>query len=345
MTARWLDGLASAAQARLPTPVWQYFAAGAREGITAAEAVQAWQRIRLLPHVLVDVARVDTGTTLLGQRYRLPVGVAPTSLQRCADPQGELAMARAAAQAEAPHVVASNAGHRFAEIAAVGGPWWLQAYVTTARDDCAAMLDAAVAAGAQAIVLTVDTPGVGTKYQPDDEDFADIDLSWHRCNFPAGTTQGRQGAWARDLVVDDIGWLAERTSLPVVCKGVLRADDARRCADAGAAAVWVSNHGGRQLDRVLSTAAALPPIVDEVGGDVEVYVDGGIRSGLDVLTALALGARAAFVGRLPLFALAAGGEPAVSRMFTEFAEELDEALRLAGCADLAAVDRSLVAQI
>jgi len=140
--------------------------------------------------------------------------------------------------------------------------------------------------------------------------------------------------WARDVTEADVAWLAETTGLPVVVKGVLRPDDARRCVAAGAAAVWVSNHGGRQLDRAVASATALPAVADEVGGEVEVYVDGGVRSGLDVLTALALGADAAFLGRTPLYALAAAGEGGVARLLHELAGELLEALRLAGCRDL-----------
>jgi 4-hydroxymandelate oxidase len=163
-----------------------------------------------------------------------------------------------------------------------------------------------------------------------------IDLSWHRCNYPEGLGTGQRGRWARDLGPDDIGWLREALDLPVVVKGVLRPDDARRCLDAGAAAVWVSNHGGRQLDRSVPTAVALPAVVAAVGAEAEVYVDGGLSSGLDVVTALALGARCAFVGRLPYLALAAGGTDTVTASLSRIREELVEAMQLSGAADVGA---------
>jgi len=332
LSERWLDELWSDARARLPAHVWRYFVAGAREEVTAGEAAEAWRALRFRPRVLRDVRRVDTGVTLLGSSYRLPVGIAPSSLQRAADPRGELAMAGAAGTLGVPHVVSSNAGHAFAEIAAVGAPWWLQAYVTEARDECLPMLEAAVEAGASAVVLTVDTPFAAPKHDLPEADFED--LSWHRVNYGRRVCEGRAGRWAHDLGPDDLAWLASRTGLPVVVKGVLHPDDARLCVDAGASAVWVSNHGGRQLDRAMATATALPRIAAAVGDDAEVYVDGGIRSGLDVLAALALGADAVFVGRVPLLALAAGGEERLTEVLEQLARELVEGMQLAGVGGL-----------
>lgn len=307
MEARWQDDLVASARAALPPPAWEYVRTGAREEVTAAEAASAWSAYRLWPRVLRDVSSIDLTVSLLGTTYALPVGIAPTSLQRCADPEGEVAMARAAKAAGAPFVVPSNAGFPFADIGAAAGEWWLQAYLTEDRSRCLPMLESAVEAGARAVVLTADAPQPGTKYAVDDDDWEGIDLSWHRCNYPEGLGTAQRGRWARDLGPDDIGWLRDSLGLPVVVKGVLRPDDARRCIDAGAGAVWVSNHGGRQLDRSVATAVALPVVAEAVGSDAEVYVDGGLSSGLDVVTALALGARCAFLGRLPYLALAAGG--------------------------------------
>lgn len=326
MAQRWLDALPGLAEQRLPDRVWRYFAAGAREGVTTEEATRAWCSHRFVPHVLRDVTEVDTSTRLLDTGFRLPFGIAPTSMQRAAHPEGERGMARAAAQAGVPHVVSSNAGFPFAEIGDGRSSWWLQAYLTTDRARATPMLQAAVDAGAGAIVLTVDTPVAGTKYALAEEAWEGIDRSWYRCNYPF--SPGRD--WARDIVADDIGRLRELTGLPVVAKGVLRADDAMSCVAAGAEAIWVSNHGGRQLDRAVSTAAALPEVVKAVGGETEVYVDGGVRTGLDVLTALALGARAVFLGRLPLYALAVAGGDGVTRLLSELETELVEAMRLAG---------------
>ncbi len=331
----FVAGLEEHARQLLPEPVYRYFAQGARQGVTAAEAAAAWNRVRFVPHALQDVRGVSTTTTLLGTPVRAPVAVAPTTLQRAAHQLGEIAMARGVAAAGSLMVVSSNAGATFADIGATGAPWWLQAYLTADRSACLPLLERAVDAGATAVVLTADTPVVGTKYDGGGPTVWEvIDPGWLRVNFGTdhGTDHGRvaEHAKATDLGPRDIAWLAEVTGLPVVVKGVLRADDARRCVDAGARAVWVSNHGGRQLDQSASTAACLPAVAAAVQGAAEVYVDGGLRSGLHVLAALAYGARAAFLGRLPLYALAGGGADGVTRLLEELADQLREAMTLAG---------------
>ncbi len=328
---RWLDSIEEQARQRLPAPLFRYLTQGSRDGTTAAEARAAWAAYRLLPHVLRDVTEVDTRTTLLGTQLATPMAVAPTTLQRAVHPDGELAMARATAAASSLMVVSSNAGTPFAEIGETGVDWWLQAYLPSDRTLAEPLLAAAVSGGAKAVVLTVDTPVVGTKYDgPGPTVWETVDPGLLRVNFGEGYAGAPASEKATDLGPHDIGWVAGTTGLPVVVKGVLRPDDARRCVQAGAAGVWVSNHGGRQLDRVLATPRALPAVVEAVGSDAEVYVDGGVRSGLDVLTALSLGARGVFLGRLPLFALS-GGESDVRRMHEELAVELVEALRLTGC--------------
>lgn len=327
---RWLDDVLAAAEQHLPAPVWRYVMATAGAGLTHAGNADAWRSVRLLPRVLRDVRHVDLGVTLHGDGYRMPFGIAPTSLQRAADPAGECAMARAALAGGVPHVVSSNAGHRFADIGAVGAPWWLQAYIPADRADALPMLDAAAAAGARAIVLTVDLPVPATKHDVGDEDFADVDLSWHRINYEGRARTSQRGEWAADLSATDITWLADRTGLPVIVKGVLHPGDAEHCIEAGAAAIWVSNHGGRQFDRAVATARALGPVAGRVSGRVPVYVDGGISGGADVLAALALGAAAVFLGRLPLLGLAAGGETTVQRMLATVERELVECARLSG---------------
>jgi 4-hydroxymandelate oxidase len=322
------DDLEEAARRALPPAIFEYFRQGAREGVSAAEAADAWARHRFVPRILRDVREVSAATTLLGVPARAPLGVAPTTLQRAADPRGEVAMAEACAAAGLPMVLSSNATAGFADVAATGVTWWLQAYLTDDRELCRPMLEAAVAAGASAVVLTADTPVVGAKYGAGDTTVWDaVPPDWLGVNL--GSAAGAPKA--RDLGPADIGWLDDVTGLPVVLKGVLHPDDARAAVDAGAAAIWVSNHGGRQLDRAATTADCLPAVVEALGGAVEVYVDGGIRSGLSVLAALALGARACFLGRLPLYALATGGRPGVERLLQALAGELVEALLLAGC--------------
>lgn len=330
MAGGWAADLRAAAEERLPPVVARYFAAGSGEEISAGEAESAWRSVRFTPRVLRGAVAVDTTTTLFGTTYPRSFGIAPTSLQRCADPRGELAMAEAAGYAGVAHVVSSNAGHRFAEIGAVGAPWWVQAYLPADRSAVLPVLDAACAAGAECVVLTVDTPVPGAKRAVADDDFADIDLSWHRTNYPDGVAAGQRGSWAGDLSPEDISWLGDHTGLPVVVKGVLHPDDARAARDAGAAAVWVSNHGGRQLDRAVATAVALPAVRAAVGRDTQVFVDGGIRGGVDVLAAHALGADAVFLGRLPLWALAAAGAKGVLTCANRVQEELVEGLLLAG---------------
>lgn len=327
--ARWLASLERLARAALSPPVFEYLSQGARDGDVAARAADAWRSVALVPHALRDVTEVDPGVTLLGRRHPLPFGVAPTTLQRAVHPDGELAMARAVAAAGGLMVVSSNAGTPFADLAATGVRWWVQCYLPQDRSLAASLLRRAVDAGADAVVLTVDTPVVGTKYAQGTPVWEVVDPSLLRVNFDAGYDAAPGADKALDLGEADIAWLVETTGLPVVVKGVLRADDAVACLDAGAAAVWVSNHGGRQLDRAPATAAVLASVVRAVAGRGEVYVDGGLRSGLDVVAALALGADAAFLGRLPTYALVEG-EPGVARMHAEMALQIVEAMRLGG---------------
>ena len=331
MTERYSDRVEQAAREALPEEVFTYFAQGAAAGVSAAEATSSWSAFRFVPRVLRDVTVVDTRTTLLGTELRSPFAVAPTTLQRAAHPDAEAAMARAARDAGSLMVVSSNAGTGFDAIAATGVAWWLQMYVTADRTLTEPVVDAAVAAGARAVVVTADTPVVARKHSAGASVWDAIDPAWLRVNFPeAPRGTGAAAEKATDLGPQDVDWLAKRFGVPVVVKGVLHPADARRCVDAGAAAVWVSNHGGRQLDRAVATAQALGPVADEVGADAEVYVDGGVRRGADGLVAAALGARGVFLGRPPLFALADAGAEGVARLLEELTEELVESLRLVG---------------
>ncbi|MGC4937873.1 alpha-hydroxy acid oxidase [Kribbella sp. DT2] len=328
---RWIDTLEAAAAEKLPEPVHRYFRQGSAGGVSVGEAVDAWSSYRFRPRVLTDVSTISTRTTVLGTPVAGPVLVAPTTLQRQADPDGEAAMSAGVAAAGSVLGVSSNAGRTFAEIGAAGAPWWLQIYVTRNRDYTRQMLDAAVAAGARAVVLTADTPVVGRK-EDDGPTVWDVVQPGHlRANVDESAYSDDDLAKADDLTPDVIEWLGSITGLPVVVKGVLRGDDARRCVDAGAAGLIVSNHGGRQLDGAIATAHALPEVVQAVAGtDAEVYVDGGIRRGEHVLTALALGARAVFVGRPALWALTVDSSPGVTRLLTDLYAELTHALALVG---------------
>ncbi len=339
---RWMDTLVQEAEAWLPAPVMTYFRQGAGAGLSAAEAEAHWDALRLLPHVLRDVSDVSTRTAVLGTSVDTPVLVAPTTLQRQAHEEGEAAMVRGAADAGSLVCVSSNAGTPFGALAG-SGPWWVQAYVLRDRQLTLEMLGRARQAGARAVVLTADTPVVGEKYGngpsvwetvPDDHLMANV--AWRG-------VEDTQLEKAADLTPATIDWLRTATGLPVVVKGVLRADDARECVAAGASAVWVSNHGGRQLDGAVATARALRPVADALAGTgAELYVDGGIRTGRHALVALALGATAVFVGRPTLWALAVDGAAGVTRLLTELTAELAHAMALAGAPDVASVTRDLV---
>jgi 4-hydroxymandelate oxidase len=326
-----LDDLESRARSVLPAPVYEYYRQGSADEVSTQEAVQAWRRYRILPHVLRDVSAVSVATELLGMPVATPVAVAPTALQRHAHPGGEQEMAAGVAAAGSLICVSGNAGVTYAEVASAGAPWWAQLYVLYDRELSAALLRRAVDAGAAAVVLTADTPVVGAKriagasaWDISPEGFAHVNED------RSGASEEALGK-ALDLSEDAIAWVHEVTGLPVVVKGILRADDAVRVVEAGAQAVWVSNHGGRQLDRSVATAQALRPVVRAVGESAEVYVDGGVRDGRDVMTALALGARAVFLGRPPLWALTCGGGPAVHELLDALTSELVEAMVLSGC--------------
>ncbi|WP_427888751.1 alpha-hydroxy acid oxidase [Kribbella sp. GL6] len=340
---RWIDTLESAAAGKLPEAVHRYFRQGSAGGVSVGEATAAWSAYRFRPRVLNDVSGIDLRTTVLGTPVDAPVLVAPSTMQRMADPDGELAMARGVGAARSVLGVSSNAGSTFAELGGTGVPWWLQIYVVRNRDITRRMLDAAVAGGARAVVLTVDTPVVGRKEDEGETVWDLVKPGQLLANLPAGDWTEDDLGKADDLNPDIIGWLAERTGLPVVVKGVLRGDDAKRCADAGAAGIIVSNHGGRQLDGSIPTARALPEVAEAVAGsNVEVYVDGGIRRGEHILTALALGARAVFVGRPALWALTVGSSEGVTRLLTDLADELDHTLRLIGAPTPSALTPDLI---
>jgi 4-hydroxymandelate oxidase len=336
------EGREEAAKARLPAEVFDYFAGGAFDELSLAANLEDWARVRLRPHVLRDVRTVDPSTTLLGEPVPHPVLVAPTAFHRMAHPDGEVATARGATAAGARFVLSTRSTTPVEDVAAAlaGTPFWYQVYVLQDRGLTEALTERAVAAGATALVLTADVARLGRRLR-------DV-----RNGFVVPTNLGtiesldRPGGLADQdagLTFDDIGRLREASGRPVVVKGVLRGDDAVRCVDAGASAIVVSNHGGRQLDGAISGAAALPEVVAAVGERAEVYVDGGIRRGTDVLKALALGARAVLVGRPVLWGLATDGADGVQAVLEELVGELDLALALCGCASLADVTVDLLA--
>lgn len=350
-----LDDLERDARHAIGDMAYAYYAGGADDERLLDGNIAAWGHWQLHPRVLAGIdglEAVSTATTLLGTPVSSPVAVAPTAIQALAHPEGETATARGAAEVGALMILSSLATCPLEDVAAAapGAPRWMQVYILRERARTAELVGRAAAHGYGALVLTVDAPVSGLRLRewrmgvhlPDDLALpnlaGDSTESAHEGGFMAVVTREFEPA----LTPDDIGWLAGLSALPVVAKGVQRADDAVRCVDAGAAAVVVSNHGARQLADAPATADIVAEIVDAVADRAEVYVDGGVRRSPDVVKALALGARAALVGRPSLWALATGGADGVAALLRWYEAELRRTMALCGAATVDALDRSLV---
>jgi isopentenyl diphosphate isomerase/L-lactate dehydrogenase-like FMN-dependent dehydrogenase len=321
------------AEEKLDANALAYYAGGAGDEVTLRDNVAAFERRKLRPRVMVDVGEVSTATTVLGTEVALPVLIAPLAMQRMAHPDGEEATARAAAAAGTVMCLSSAATCAPKELAT--GHRWFQVYVWRERAKTERAIDEALAAGYSALVLTVDVPYIGRRER-------DLRLDF---KVPEGlTVQGDLFGQNFDATVSwrDLEWLAGY-GLPVVVKGILTAEDADLACKHGAAAVVVSNHGGRQLDGVPATLRVLPEVVAAVGDRAPVLVDGGLRSGTDVLRALALGARAVLVGRPVAWGLAADGRAGVEAVLDGLTDQLRTAMALAGAARLAELSADLVA--
>jgi len=347
-----IEEFEEAARGRLPRMVFDYFAGGSGEEWTLAENRRAFERWVLRPRVLVDVSEVDLRTTVLGQEVAFPILLAPTALQRMAHRYGELATARAAASVGALMVLSTVSTASMEEVATSGARRWFQLYVLKDRDLTAALVKRAHAAGYGALVLTVDAPILGRRFRDDRNRFS-LPPGIAMANLEGMGLPESEGSRLfaffverhdGSLAWEDVAWLASLTPMPLVLKGVLRGDDARRGVDAGAAAIIVSNHGGRQLDGSPATIDVLSEVVDAVEGRAEVLVDGGIRRGTDVMKALAMGARAVLVGRPYLWGLAVDGQAGVRRVLELLRDDFALAMALCGCPTVSDIDRSLVAQ-
>jgi 4-hydroxymandelate oxidase len=320
------------AEEKLDANALAYFAGGAGDEVTMRENLAAFERRKLRPRMLVDVEQVSTATTVLGSEIALPVVIAPLAMQRLAHPDGEQATARAAAVAGTIMCLSSAATCEPAEL--TDGRRWFQVYVWKPRSKTEAAIESAVASGYSALVLTVDVPYLGRRERDLRVDF----------KVPEGlTVQGNLFGQGFDPTVSwrDLEWLAGY-GLPVVVKGLLTAEDAQLACEHGAAAVVVSNHGGRQLDGVSASLDVLEEVVAAVDGRAEVLLDGGVRRGTDVLKALALGARAVLIGRAMVWGLAVGGEEGVTHVLSLFREEIELGLALLGCTSPADVSRAHV---
>jgi 4-hydroxymandelate oxidase len=316
-----------------------YFAGGAGDEITLADNVAAWGRWRLRPRVLRGLDSVSTGVEVLGGPLSAPVLVAPVAYQRMAHPDGEAAMAVGAVNAGTAICLSTLATTRPAEVAAAapGGRHWFQLYAFEDEGVTRALVEEAIGSGFQAIVLTVDAPPGGNRERDRRNGFTlPQELGTPALSAALGDEElPIEEIFARmklDLGWDDLADLASECRVPVLVKGILTAEDAELALAHGAAGVVVSNHGGRQLDRAIATADALPEIAETLDGRATLLVDGGIRRGVDVATALALGADAVLVGRAALWGLAAAGAEGVAAVLGLLREELELALALCGCA-------------
>ena len=343
-----------AACAVLRKEVSDYYEGGALDEITLRENTAGWERMKLYYRVLAGVGKRELATTVLGQPISMPIAVAPTAFHKLACSEGELAAARAAKAAGTLFILSSLSNTAMeAVFAEAASPRWFQLYIYRDRAVTRDLVQRAEQAGAEAIVLTVDAPGLGTR-ERDARNHFGLPPGLTVANLaPLGKGDlpevggSHLAAYVRDnfkqdLGFDDLDWLCGATPLPVVVKGVCRGDDARRCAEHGAKAIVVSNHGGRQLDTAPATCEVLPHIVQAAGDGCEIYLDGGIRRGSDVLKAIALGARAVLIGRPILWGLSVKGEEGAAHVLEILRRELDEAMLLCGCAELAEIDASLL---
>ncbi len=341
-----IDDYARAARARTAKDTFDYFEGGALDEITLRENTDGWSRLKLYYRVLASVGTRDMRTTVLGQQVSMPIVVAPTAFHKLACEAGEIATAHAAKAAGTLFILSSLSNTAMESVfAQAGSPRWFQLYIYKDRGITLELVRRAEAAGAEAIVLTVDAPGLGTRERDSRNSFRLPDgltvenlAPLGKGNMPdvegSGLAAYVKANLKSDLGFDDLDWLCRSTRLPVVVKGVCRGDDARKAAEHGAKAVVVSNHGGRQLDTAPATSEVLAHVVDAAGDRCEIHVDGGIRRGSDVLKAIALGARAVLVGRPVLWGLCVDGEQGVMNVLEILRRELDEAMLLCGCTRL-----------
>ena len=331
-----LSDIERAAKSRMDETVCAYVAGGAGEEKTVAANLAAFEDIWLRPRVFRSTCeKPGLEVRLFGQTLSMPVLLAPTSPQRLLHESAELATARAARETGTISIVSTDSHYPFANVSeASNHTSWFQLYAYRSRADVMATIDMAIEAGATAIVVTVDAcyPArrISTKRSgfrtPDYVDFGIL----RSLGILEGDVPGDARIERLPLTWEDMNWIRSRTPVPLIIKGILHREDARRCVTLGAEGVIVSNHGGRQLDSVMPSIVALEEIVDEVGDDCVVLVDGGIRSGLDVVKALALGARAVCIGRPYLWGLSIDGEEGIRAVLQIIRSEIEDALRQLG---------------
>lgn len=354
------------ARRRLPPMLFEYIDGGSYGEVTLGRNLADFADLLLRQRVLRDMGVLETEVTVLGQKWSAPIGLAPVGLAGMYRRRGEVQAARAAGAAGVPFCLSTVGVCSVEEVAEGAAPPWFQLYMLKDRGYMGELLARAQAAGCPVLVFTVDLPTPGARYRDVRSGFSGgqgipsmVNRAWQGASHPAwlwdvwlagrphnlGNVQGAvtEGSdftdflkWLaanfdRSVTWSDIAWVRDRWDGPILLKGVLDPDDAQEARACGVDGIIVSNHGGRQLDGVRSSVSALPPIVDAVGEDLEILMDGGVRSGLDVLKALSLGARACLVGRPWAYALAVGGEGGVSQLLTLLRNELATAMVLTGC--------------
>ena len=351
-----LDDFEPVAQAILPPAVFDYIAGGAEDEVALRGNREAFARYRFRFKVLASAGQPDLTSALLGQRFRMPVHLAPTAIQRMAHGDGEAATYQAASDAGVAFCLSTLSSVAVEEVAAAAsGARWFQLYMHPERAISASFVERAVDAGFGAIVLTVDLPLAGRRERdirngfslPDGIAYANLGGRRTRATA-AGLDPFAQDVNAQThpgLNWADLEWLVSKTSLPVIVKGIVRPEDARHAVDAGARGIVVSNHGGRQLDYAIASLDALPEVVSAVGKDVPVLMDGGVRRGTDVIKAVCLGASGVLVGRPYLYALAVGGADGVRTMLAMLREEIEVSMTLLGVKTLGELGPDLVVRV
>ena len=365
------------ARRRLPKVLFEYIDGGSYAEVTLRRNVADLESLALRQRVMRDMSGLDTKIETLGQKMSMPVALAPVGMAGMYGRRGEVQAARAAAAAGLPFCLSSVGICSVEEVARTGVPPWFQLYVLKDRGYMRELVSRARAAGCPVLVLTVDLPVPGARYRDVRSGFRGLtgwralinqakdgithprwlwDVWLHGRPHTLGSVSGALGGggtvgdfltWIatnfdRSVTWKDLDWVRAEWDGPIVIKGVLDPADAREAVRMGVQGIVVSNHGGRQLDGVRSSISALPPIADAVGADLEVYLDGGVRSGLDVLKALALGAKACLIGRAWAYALGAGGQAAVTRMLDTIRAELEVAMILTGCQSVRDSGRELL---
>ena len=344
------DALEGHARAKMAPASWAFCAAGADDEISVSENILAWRNLRLRPRVLNVIASIDTRVTLLGCAVPSPILIAPTGRHKLFNAEGERATARGASAAGCAYVMASNANVTIEDVAAErrDAPQWFQLYYWPNRTEVEALIDRIAAAGFTALVLTVDalvggwSPRAAREQHEPSPDILNINMP----GSPIARTfyhPDFAGKVLYPATWRELEWLVKRSPMPVIVKGVLRADDALHCVECGARAIMVSNHGGRHLDTTVTSAAAIGDIASALSGKAEVYVDGGIRRGTDILKALALGARAVMIGRPVIWGLTMQGADGVRDVLEYFRIEFVRAMQLSGAASLKDITPDLLA--